>query len=250
MEIISNSTPEPSLEGSDELKITKISLGVKNPHRVNIFINDKYDFSLTLEQLADYKLKEGQVISDEDLERFRHASSLGKLYQNTLEWILLRPRSVKEARDHLRDKKYKRKLAKKRYDEYLTKRRTDPDNIVRAYQPKQPGAPISDDDIEQVIAKLLAVRALDDARFVETYIDFRNRTKGTSLKKIRLELMKKGIKGSVIDEALSSSDRSDAEEIQKIIEKKRRRYPDNQKLLAYLVRQGFSYDLARSALDL
>lgn len=56
--------------------------------------------------------------------------------------------------------------------------------------------------------------------------------------------MKKGVEKSLIEAALENSDRSDLEEAKKIIAKKRQKY-DDQKLIAYLVRQGFSYQLAR-----
>jgi SOS response regulatory protein OraA/RecX len=62
------------------------------------------------------------------------------------------------------------------------------------------------------------------------------------------ELRSKGVNQSIIDEQLQSSDRTDSEEIQKIIAKKRARYPDDQKLIAYLARQGFSYDDIKGAL--
>ncbi|PID33490.1 hypothetical protein CR969_00415, partial [Candidatus Saccharibacteria bacterium] len=47
----------------------------------------------------------------------------------------------------------------------------------------------------------------------------------------------------------SESARSDQTEIAKIIAKKRARYPDEQKLIAYLARQGFNYDDIRSAIS-
>ena len=42
--------------------------------------------------------------------------------------------------------------------------------------------------------------------------------------------------------------RGDGDELSKMIEKKRAKYPDEQKLIAYLARQGFSYDDIKSAL--
>ena len=55
-----------------------------------------------------------------------------------------------------------------------------------------------------------------------------------------MELMKKGISAEIIDEALNV--RNDEEEILKIITKKRAKYTD-EKLIQYLCRQGFSYQL-------
>ena len=55
--------------------------------------------------------------------------------------------------------------------------------------------------------------------------------------------MKKGIKKEIISEVLDGRD--DEEEIRKIIARKRARY-DDEKLISYLVRQGFSYELVQS----
>jgi len=52
----------------------------------------------------------------------------------------------------------------------------------------------------------------------------------------------------VIHQALAQSRRTDEDELAKVIAKKRPRYPDEQKLIAYLLRQGFVYDDIRAAL--
>ena len=43
--------------------------------------------------------------------------------------------------------------------------------------------------------------------------------------------------------------RDDKNEIKKVINKKRQKYPDNIKLIQYLLRQGFSYDDIKSELE-
>ena len=58
-----------------------------------------------------------------------------------------------------------------------------------------------------------------------------------------MELAKKGISKEIIDEVLDK--RNDEEEILKMIAKKRGKYDDD-KLIQYLCRQGFDYQLTRS----
>ena len=58
-----------------------------------------------------------------------------------------------------------------------------------------------------------------------------------------MELAQKGVSKDIINEVLGR--RNDEEEILKIIAKKRAKY-DDEKLIQYLCRQGFSYQLARS----
>ena len=194
--------------------ITDLKQGVHNPNRINVFLDHKFSFSLDLSQVVDFHLKIGKSLQPEDIEELMHASVYGKLYGNTLEWVLTRPRSLKETRDHLREKRFQKKLA------------------------------YTDADIENVIEKLVIKHYLDDRKFAEWFIENRFVKKGISKLRLRQELTKKGIDKNLIDELLESSSRDEAEEIKKMIERKRKKY-DQEKLLAYLVRQGFSYDLSK-----
>ena len=87
------------------LVVTNIKQGVKNPNRANIFIDGKYSFSLDISQVVDFKLKIGQKITPEQLAELKQASEFGKLYHRTLEWVLMRPRSIRETKDYLAKKR-------------------------------------------------------------------------------------------------------------------------------------------------
>ena len=76
----------------------------------------------------------------------------------------------------------------------------------------------------------------------------RSQAKGISRRKLEAELRAKGVEEYVIKRFVQESPRNDADELQKIIAKKRKRYPDEQKLMQYLARQGFSYDDIMAAL--
>lgn len=201
-----------------ENKITNLKQGVKNPNRVNVFVNGEFSFSLGLSQVVDYHLKIGKIITPEELTELKRASEYGKLYGRTLEWVLTRPRSVKETRDHLREKRFQKKL------DY------------------------TDADIAQIVEKLVSKKYLDDYKFTEWFIENRFVKKGVSPRRLEQELIKKGIERSIIDELLANSSRTEAEEIKKVIAKKSTKYNDD-KLLAYLVRQGFSYDLSKELIS-
>ena len=90
---------------------------------------------------------------------------------------------------------------------------------------------------------------LDDQRFAEFYVESRKNLTGISRRRLSLELRQKGVADEIITQTLQDSERNDAAEIQKVILNKRRRYPDDQKLLAYLQRQGFSYQEARAGIE-
>ncbi len=197
-------------------EITAIKPAIKNDHRVNIFIDEKFAFSLDLAQVVDFKLKVGKTLTEPEIKKLKKASNFGKLYQRTLEWVLSRPRSIRETKDYLRKKQFD----KKDYG-------------------------ITDEDIEKVLEILLEKKYLDDQKFTEYYIENRFTKKGISRKRLKLELAKKGISPETIDGALEASGRDETEEIKKVIVKKRTRY-DDEKLLQYLVHQGFDYELSKS----
>ena len=94
-----------------------------------------------------------------------------------------------------------------------------------------------------IISRLVEKGYLDDQKFAEYYVENRFVKKGISQKRLKMELIKKGISNSNIEQVLNK--RNDEEEIKKIINKKRKKYDDD-KLIQYLVRQGFDYQLART----
>ena len=57
--------------------ITNLKQGIRNPNRVNVFINDKYEFSLDLTQVVDFKLKVGRELTEEELTELKKRVSLG-----------------------------------------------------------------------------------------------------------------------------------------------------------------------------
>lgn len=258
MEIYSLSDSDAS---AAKKKITAIKLAARNERRVNVYVDDEYEFSLDLAQVVDFKLKVGQELTLEKIAEYKHASEFGKLYQRALEWVLTRPRSLKETRDYLVNKRRKRESENRQAERNRErlKHETKEERAARKAREKKFGnsarlrtkdLPLfSDDDIEKIIGKLVEKGYLDDYSFAKYYVENRNATKGTSLKKLRLELMRKGVGVAIISELLDESGiRDDESEIRKIIVKKRRKY-DDEKLIQYLVRQGFDYQLARAAVD-
>lgn len=200
------------------MQITAIKPAVKNDSRANIFIDGKFSFSLNLAQLADAKIKAGQEITESQLSELKKQSNFGKLYQRTLEWVLSRPHSVKETKDYL----FCKKIQKPEYE-------------------------ITERAIAEIIEKLQAKNYLNDENFATYYIENRFQKKGISAKRLRQELFKKGIAEDIIERTLSDSERDDMAEIQKVIARLRRKNYDEQKLIQYLLSQGFDYQLVQNA---
>ena len=210
--------------------ITDIKQAVKNPNRANIFVNGKYRFSLDIFQLTDLGVKVGEIFDKKEIENLEQQSEFGKLYALALNYCLMRPHSEREIRDYLMKKTLSKKLRNKKTGEFYEK------------------SGVSKLSVEQVLARLKEKKYIDDEKFARFWLENRNQRKGSSLKKLRAELLQKGVSGVIIEQVFAETSRNDSEEIQKIIDKKAKRYPDQQKLVAYLARQGFSFDEINRAL--
>jgi regulatory protein len=212
------------------MRITDISLQAKNPNRVNISVDGKYRFSLDVFQVGELGIKRNNDYSEAEIVGFETESQFGKLYARTLEYAMLRPRSVKEIRDYLWKKTLTTKYKSRKTGEIKDK----------------PG--ISKEITERVLERVQQKGYVNDEQFTRWWVENRNQTKGSSLRKLRSELQSKGVASAVVDAALLASTRSDEDELKKIIAKKAKRYDDEQKLMQYLARQGFSYDDIKRAL--
>lgn len=198
------------------MKITAIKVTVKTPGRCAIFVDGKYSFSLNETQLLGSGIYVGKELTASDLATLKDESKFGKAYARALDYIVRRPRSEKELRDYAWRKQWEPEL------------------------------------IERVIVRLKIKNHLDDQAFSRFWVQNRITGKSTSQRKLRLELSQKGVAKDVIDKVLLEIPESlESDALCRLITKKRKlpRYQDDQKLIEYLVRQGFRYDDAKVALN-
>ncbi len=207
------------------MKITALKTQLRDVDRVNVFVDGKYSFSLDITQVAELGIKTGKEYSAEELAELENESQFGKLYTRSLEYALIRPRSQREMRDYL-----------------YRKTRDTPTKMGGMRKG------VSVELTQRVFDRLTDRGYLSDEKFALFWVENRNVRKGSSKRKLQAELQAKGVERSIIERTLEGSERSDAEEIQKIIAKKASRYDDEQKLMAYLMRQGFRYDDVKEAL--
>lgn len=212
------------------MKISAISAQIRNPDRVNVSIDGKYRLSLDITQLVDLGMKVGKEIDDQELEFLLVESQFGRLYSMALEYCLMRPHSVYEVRNYL-------------WRKTLTVfRRNRQGQAV-----EKPGFTKSVAD--RVLARLVDRGYVDDAKFAKWWVENRNLKSGASQRKLRAELSAKAVDSEIITETLASSDRDEMAELRKVIDKKRSKYDDEQKLIQYLAGRGFSYSDIKDVLS-
>lgn len=267
--------------------VTSLRGAVRDPHRINVFLDGKFSFSLTLTELADSKLHQGQVLTDPEVERLRNLSGLGKLYQQTLEYCFSRPHSKKEIIDYLERKRLRRDISWKRFEEHQLKIQNDPEYAVRVKEirqhikdqnqkireidftenntyeyrgvqksnlPTKPADRITSEMIQEVVSRLESQNYINDQDFARYFIENRHQNKGISTKRLIQELKIKGVDNDIIEQAMFDQGtgnlfRDEEVEIEKMIKKQLRKTSDRQKIITYLARQGFSYDLIKTKLD-
>ena len=251
----------PTPKKSELLIITALKSALRNPHRVNVYIDNKYSFSLSLAELSDLGLRKNQRLTEKQLLEYQSLSSIGKLYNQTLEYCMNRPHSRKEIEDFLRRKKYRRELIWERYEHSLSVQEEDEGSTASTAEKRKnhlkvqkPANRINDYMIERVLLRLEQHGVINDIEFTRFYIANRRQSKGISRKRLILELKQKGIKDQLIQDSLSSDEygdtpRDEAIEIRKMIKKKAKQTTDQTKIITYLLRQGFPYDLIKTEMN-
>jgi len=196
------------------MKITSIKQQLKNPERVSIFVDGKYQFSLSLDELAKHGLRNDQELHGSDIKKFKKISEDGKLRMRSLEWLMNRPHSEREFRD------------------YLYKKRIEPDQA------------------ESLVSEMTEKGYLDNSKFAAWFTELQSR-RGKSDRAIRAELFTKGISRELADDSIKDDAGDEAARLRTAIEKKKHlsRYKnDPQKLMRYLVGKGFSWQAVKEQL--
>ena len=200
------------------MKITAISVAKRDKNRVNISVDGKYRFSLDAYQLVELGIKVGSEYNEAELVTLQQESQFGKVYGRALEYCSMRPHSMREVKDYLYRK---------------TRQIRDKTGKLR------PG--VAPEIAIRVFDRLCEKKYIDDTKFAHYWVENRSVSKGSSLRKISAELRIKGVSNAIISKELADSERNDISELQKIVNKKRKHYPDEKKFIAYLARLGFCY---------
>lgn len=197
------------------MKVTAIKTQVKRAGRYSIFVDDAYSFSLSDMALLDSKLVVGQELTPEQVNDYKQLSDDDKLYGRVLQYIALRPRSEWEIKTYMERKKASPALA------------------------------------SSILNKLSISGYIDDRKFAEAFVRDRQLLKPTSRRKLQLELRKKNVPTTIIEEVIAEEGGQDSTALHEIIFRKRRqsKYQDDLKLMQYLSRQGFGYGDIKAALQ-
>lgn len=197
--------------------ISKISPQVKRQGYYNIYIDGKYELSLSELDLASSGIKTNQNIDEKKLKELKNTQAKSKSYNFAIRYLALRPRSSHEV------------------SEYLVYRKG-----------------FNQEEAEYTIHRLTNEKYINDQDFAEMWVRNRMLLSPKSERVLRLELIKKGVDKQLIDNVLVSLSEQDMlDSIIEVINKKLRqqKFRDKQKLTESLSRQGYNYGLIKKAFE-
>lgn len=194
--------------------ITDIKPQVKSIGRYSVYIDGVFAFGLSDTAIADNGLRIGKTIDADQLAQLNASAKDDKAFYNALSLIARRQRSEWEMRVYLQQKGYHRET------------------------------------IHAVIDKLYSYRYLDDLSFAQRWVENRRLLKRISKRRLRQELQQKHVSKDIIEQVLLADKISEIAVLREVILSKRQqsRYKDDQKLIAYLIRQGYGYEDIKRAL--
>lgn len=198
------------------MKITSIKQQVRRGDRYSVFVEGKYSFSLSETALLESKLASGQELTQKEVGEYKKLSADDKIYNQALRYVAMRPRSRWEIQFYLERKK----LA-------------------------------SPALAETILNKLSNIGLIDDAKLAQAWVNDRRLLRPASRRKMIAELRKKRIPDTIIEQVVGTESEDEQAALRATIETKRRqaKYRDNEKLMQYLARQGYSYGDIKSALE-
>jgi len=190
--------------------------------RVNVFIENTFSFSLSLDLALQHGLKKGVVIDADFLKVLLREDGDAKALARALYYLGYRARSENEVRTKLREKEF-------------------PDGVI-----------------DRVLEKLRANNLLNDADFAQNWVENRARIRPRGARLLQQELRQKGISQQTIAAALPDEDAELTNAIsalQKMLQSKERAWANleerqkHQKAMQYLMRRGFNYAVCKEAWD-
>lgn len=200
------------------MRITAIQAQVKNPDRVNIFVDDQ--FLLAAQSWLVYKLalRINQELTPSQLQNLQDEADFMQNVERVINFLSIRPRSTLEIRTYLRRKKIEPTL------------------------------------IDRILQHLTEQNLIDDRAFSEFWVESRDRFRPRGSNLLRQELRQKGVEREVLED-LIDEEQDEQRALDAGLRKAQSllRLPDMEfstfrdRLGAFLLRRGFRYSVASNA---
>ena len=195
--------------------ITKIVAQKGDKSKANIFLDNDFFGSLTIESIVQNGLKKGTIITEERLGQIVEQSQNQTAYAVALKLVSTRFKTQREVEEYLRSKGY------------------------------------GDNSILFVVSKLLQYHYIDDAQYAKNFVEMHRAVWGKQ--KLKNQLLQKGVRAKIIDEILQDEGFDQSQEIAKLaLKKAKTKQLDKKtyaKLVNHLVSKGFEPSQVKKVLE-
>lgn len=201
-------------------KITDIEIQKRNKDRVNIYLDNSFAFGLTNEIRYKFDLQIHQELEESFIEDVIKAEEQTKVTTAALNLISYRQRSIKEIYDKLKEKGFEESF------------------------------------IHKSIEYCKELNYLNDKHFAQSFINDKQNLNRFGSKRIKYELIKKGISKNIIEEQLNIDPDEEYEIALVLAERKMNSYKNDdrnstyRKLSGFLLRKGYPYDVVKKVLNM
>jgi regulatory protein len=180
-----------------------------------VILENNSKFRASADVVLKYKIAPGLDLSREDIDKIKSSASEDRVFNALLRLITGRLKTEFEIRRYLRQKE------------------------------------ISEKKSEYFIDRLKDLGLIDDSKYIESFVHDQNLRSPTSKTKLIFKLKSKGISKNIIEEYFVNRSEDQVDNLNRLIEIKRRqtKFKDDQKLMAYLIRNGFNYSEVKNALN-
>ena len=217
------------------MKISKISVQVKNKSRYSVEVDGNYSFSLSADDLLENKIARGDDVDSSKISELKTIGSKSLLYDRVINYLSSRPHSRQEIKTYLY------KIITKNKDSKEISR--DKKNQI----------------IEEIIEKTESKNYINDLEFAEWFVNQRlKNSKPKSKNIINSELISKGIDREIIQTVFERFPNDfDQNSANLLAEKKLASLEDiyndpkiiKQKLSTYLMGKGFTWEVVSDTIQ-
>src|SRR5947207_9848815 len=201
--------------------ITQIVEARGKGQRRRVYLDGKFAFSLKLNVVARFRLREGMILSDQQIQEIEVGEVRQECLDRAMRYLSGRLHSTSELR---------RKLARQEYSAAM---------------------------IDEVLEELQRLGYLDDARFAKTKALSAAQHKHHGPRRAMMELMRAGVKKDVAKEAVGEvyESNDNVAEARRLAEKQAARLKKldpqvaKRRLMGMLARRGFDYDAIRPVIE-
>jgi len=199
------------------MKITKIEVQKKHPHRRSIFLDGEFFKGVDEEVVVRLGLKKDQDIDEERIHEILLSEEKRKAKEYGLNLLSFRGRSIGEMRQRLEERGFEEEI------------------------------------VDSVVKKLKEMEFLDDLKFAREWVRSRMEGSPKGSYGLRLELQEKKVSDVIIHAVLEEySEKYDEREVARTLAMKRMRVLANKergviqgRLADFLARRGFSYNVIK-----